>query len=291
MTDYLEKHKLKTKEDIAQHIIELKRNTYPDMELISSLCSYLFPAEKSSIPTDATDIEVFHLDTKDSGDKTAFIGFKISNGNFSFAEVPFTGKKSAEKTEKQGILNDHAKEILKGAGTKDHGEVKPNSTRHKAPVHCGGYDRLIFKDNPHLGENTPITPDQIREGIQKGVELLKTIKDNSQKRTVDVLEMGQIVGKKENDGKPQLSLLFTQFPKALEAVAKCSEYGHQKYKETDQDYLNYQRVEGGSKTYADAGLRHRAFPKGTTDIDSQLPHAYHVAWNALAELELILKNR
>ncbi len=108
-------------------------------------------AEKTSIPTDATNVEVFHLDTKDNGDKTAFIGFKISNGNFSFVEVPFTGKKSAERTEKQGVLNNHAKEILKGAGTKDHGEVKPNGTRHKAPVHCGGYDRLIFKDNPHLG--------------------------------------------------------------------------------------------------------------------------------------------
>jgi hypothetical protein len=108
--------------------------------------------------------------------------------------------------------------------------------------------------------------------------------------TIGIEEITDIMkGKKENKGKPQLSILFTQFPKALEAIAKCSEYGHLKYKSTDADYLNYQRVEGGSKAYADAGLRHRLYKKGTTDVESKLPHYYHVAWNALAELELLIK--
>lgn len=90
-------------------------------------------------------------------------------------------------------------------------------------------------------------------------------------------------GKKDNKNKPQLSILFKQFPKALEALAKCSEYGNQKYKETDKDFLNFKRVSGGSKTYADAGLRHRL----ETGLDeSGLPHQYHVCWNALAELQL-----
>lgn len=90
-------------------------------------------------------------------------------------------------------------------------------------------------------------------------------------------------GEKHNKNKPQLSILFKQFPKALEALAKCSEYGNQKYKETDKDFLNFKRVSGGSKTYADAGLRHRL----ETGLDeSGLPHQYHVCWNALAELQL-----
>jgi hypothetical protein len=105
----------------------------------------------------------------------------------------------------------------------------------------------------------------------------------------DYIKLPKEGGVKTNKNKPQLSILFTQFPEALEAIAKCSEYGHLKYKSTDTDYLNYQRVEGGSKTYADAGLRHRLYKKGTTDIESQLPHAYHVAWNALAELQLLIK--
>jgi hypothetical protein len=100
-------------------------------------------------------------------------------------------------------------------------------------------------------------------------------------------------GVKHNSDKPQMSLLFKQFPKALEAIVKCSEYGHKKYNKNgeDSDYLNFKRVEGGSKTYADAGLRHRLYVKDTTDLDSQLPHSWHVAWNALAELELLLENK
>ena len=91
------------------------------------------------------------------------------------------------------------------------------------------------------------------------------------------------VGKKENRNKPQLSILFKQFPKALEALTKCSEYGNNKYKDTDSDFLNFKRVEGGSKTYADAGLRHRL----ETGLDeSGLPHQFHIAWNAVAELQL-----
>lgn len=91
-------------------------------------------------------------------------------------------------------------------------------------------------------------------------------------------------GEKTNKNKPQLSLLFKQFPKALEAIVRCSEYGHKKYKETDADYLNYTRVYGGSKTYADASLRHRL--EQGNDLESKLPHQFHVAWNSLAELEL-----
>ena len=195
MNKYLEKQKLKTKEDIAQHIVELKRNTIPDLGLISSLSFYLFDGEKET--------------------KTV---------NMPFGREFLTVVVEKENHNKQRELNEHISEILKDAGTKDHGEVKPNSTRHKASIHCGGYGKSalnfagkpelkfiidkkepIFKDNPNLGEDTFITPDQVTEGIQKGVELLNKIKDNSRKRAVDVLEMGQIVGKKENKNKTDYS--------------------------------------------------------------------------------------
>lgn len=96
-------------------------------------------------------------------------------------------------------------------------------------------------------------------------------------------------GVKLNKSKPQLSLLFKQFPKALEAIVKCSEYGHDKYKDTDQDFLNFKRVSEGSKAYADAGLRHRL--QSGDDEESNLPHSFHVAWNALAELELLIEEK
>lgn len=91
-------------------------------------------------------------------------------------------------------------------------------------------------------------------------------------------------GVKDNKDKPKMSLLFKQFPKALEAIVRCSEYGNKKYEDFDSDFLNFKRVHGGSSTYADSGLRHR-FQNGL-DSESGLPHQYHVAWNALSELEL-----
>jgi hypothetical protein len=102
-------------------------------------------------------------------------------------------------------------------------------------------------------------------------------------------------GEKETEGvkldskKPKIALLFKQFPKALEAIARCSEYGHEKYKDTDSDYLNFKRVKEGSEAYANAGLRHRL--QQGIDLESMLPHRYHVAWNALAELELLLEDK
>ena len=94
-------------------------------------------------------------------------------------------------------------------------------------------------------------------------------------------------GVKLDSKKPKIALLFKQFPKALEAIARCSEYGHEKYRETDSDYLNFKRVKEGSDAYANAGLRHR-LQKGI-DLESMLPHSYHTAWNALAELEILLE--
>lgn len=168
MQEYLTKHNLKTKEQIAQHIVELKRNTIPDLGLISSLASYLFPAEKTdnlgSIPIDATNIEVFHLDTKDNGNRTAFIGFKISNGNFSFVEVPFTSQKLAEK-ETKTVTMPFGREFLTVVVEKEnldnqrdinsHVREAINSTRHKSrggETHCGGYDKVKFptKQKPRV---------------------------------------------------------------------------------------------------------------------------------------------
>ena len=178
---YLEEYKIKTAGKLVSHISELKRNTKPNLKLISSLASYLPIMHDNEILED------------------------------SFKENRRENWKKAESW---------------FCNTSDEERVK----------------RYVYLD-------------------KKGV--------------------------KHNNGKPQISLLFKQFPKALEAIAKCSEYGHEKYKEADQDYLNYQRVEEGSKAYADAGFRHRL--EQGHDVESGLPHQFHVAWNSLAELELYIQ--
>ena len=93
-------------------------------------------------------------------------------------------------------------------------------------------------------------------------------------------------GVKHSEGKlPLDAMLSKQFPKALKAVCEATLFGHNKYLEHDADYLNFKRVKGGSQAYADALQRHN-LDKSAKDLESGLPHIYHKAWNALAELEL-----
>ena len=90
-------------------------------------------------------------------------------------------------------------------------------------------------------------------------------------------------GVKNNNNKIQMSKLFVQFPDALKAVMLASTFGHIKYEEHDKDWLNYQRV-GGSDTYTDAMNRHQCLHHPEQE-GSKLPPKFHVAWNALADLQ------
>ena len=90
-----------------------------------------------------------------------------------------------------------------------------------------------------------------------------------------------------------ISVLFKQFPRALTAVAEASAYGHNKYRETDKDMLNFTRVDNAESRYRGALMRHERdrYTDGYLDSESNLPHIYHKAWNALAELEMHLKDQ
>ena len=55
----------------------------------------IWKAERSQmiVPPDATNIEVFAIKPDENGKLFAYIGYKISNGNFEFSTVPFTEPK------------------------------------------------------------------------------------------------------------------------------------------------------------------------------------------------------
>lgn len=86
---------------------------------------------------------------------------------------------------------------------------------------------------------------------------------------------------------PYFIVLCNQFPNAVKAVVKRSYEGHKKYEEWDADWKNWERVENGYQTYSNALLRH-LFKEGE---DDELQHDIAVAWNALARLELKLKEK
>ena len=95
-------------------------------------------------------------------------------------------------------------------------------------------------------------------------------------------------GAKLDAGKVRMGLMFFCFARALEAVGQVSTYGAEKYSDG-----GWQHVPDGSQRYTDAMLRHLV-AEGTgeqIDPDSGLLHSAQVAWNALARLELMLRDK
>lgn len=95
-------------------------------------------------------------------------------------------------------------------------------------------------------------------------------------------------GAKLDAGKVRPSLIFNDMPRALLAVAEVGTFGANKYSDGGWQY-----VLGGINRYTDAMDRHRLkeFTEGSHDKDSELLHAAHLAWNALARLELMLREK
>jgi hypothetical protein len=95
-------------------------------------------------------------------------------------------------------------------------------------------------------------------------------------------------GAKLDAGKPRPALVLGGFVHALKAVTEVGTFGAAKY--TDN---GWRTVPDGPQRYTDAMLRHwLADPGGlSSDPDSGLAHAAHLAWNALARLELMLAEK
>lgn len=92
-------------------------------------------------------------------------------------------------------------------------------------------------------------------------------------------------GAKLDEGKPRLDLVLGDFADALWFVGEVGTYGANKY--TDK---GWQEVENGLERYGNAMLRHYLnYRKDIMcDAESGLPHLAHMAWNALAILQLYL---
>lgn len=82
--------------------------------------------------------------------------------------------------------------------------------------------------------------------------------------------------------------LIDYFPRAVEGVAAVSAFGASKYA-----WKGWEGVSDGYNRYSDAMVRH-LIEEGKGDVldpDSGLLHAQHTAWNALARLELLIRER
>lgn len=95
-------------------------------------------------------------------------------------------------------------------------------------------------------------------------------------------------GAKLDAGKLRPTLVIRDMARALEAVIKVATDGANKY--TPGGWLE---VPNASERYEDADLRHmlKRFKGEAVDTDSKSLHLAHNAWNALAKLELHLREQ
>ena len=93
-------------------------------------------------------------------------------------------------------------------------------------------------------------------------------------------------GAKVDAGKVKMSLVTGDMARALLEVAKVATFGARKYSEG-----GWIAVPNGFRRYEDAQQRHAAYRHigEQYDRESHLLHLSHEAWNALAKLDLFLR--
>lgn len=158
------------------------------------------------------------------------------------------------------------------------------------------YSKIVEEFSKKASEESPLN-NKNNEAEWKIDTQGQPTKDSSSKNINDCWRLDGITGyiipkpfeykgvKHSEDKLPLDTVITRQFPKALEAICKATQFGHKKYILTDHYYDNFKKVKGGSQTYAEALQRHN-LNKNEADPESGLPHIFHKAWNALAELEL-----
>lgn len=95
-------------------------------------------------------------------------------------------------------------------------------------------------------------------------------------------------GAKLDAGKNRLGLVLCGFARALQEVGRVGTYGANKY--SDDGWME---VPDGARRYTDAMLRHLMSEATGEELDEDtgLRHAAHAAWNALARLDLALREK
>lgn len=93
-------------------------------------------------------------------------------------------------------------------------------------------------------------------------------------------------GAKLDEGKTRLHLMASDFPYALWEIARVATYGAEKYTEH-----GWHSVPDGIERYSEAMMRHyfQHVAGNSVDAESNLSHLAHMAWNALAVLQLTLE--
>lgn len=129
---------------------------------------------------------------------------------------------------------------------------------------------IAFSKVVEMNEPEPKTPD--------------TVEKDDKEAVYDLTDDGK--GKKYDSNKSMVGTLCRVFPRALLGIGQCIEFGTHKYPKPD----NWKLVDGAFTRYQDSMMRHylKFLAGQEKDGETNLLHLKHMAWNALAILELYL---
>ena len=304
--DYLKKYRIDSEESLAKHIEELKRNTIPNNEIIFPLVDLLLN-EKSVL------LSFFRENSKERGEtvtKTttpffldeAVISYQsFENGITKDNTVTYTStrhKSQAGETHKE-IVGD-LEGVNKPKGVEVSLKELKENTINNVELGLDIADILGIT----LCDNRDYIYKLIEKKISAKKDKIKTAKlhtypltpeecfkddviTNSSRGEKETMEYLQGVKESQSVDKAPIFTYCKVNKNALEALSLRALYGHIKYKETDSDWQNFTRVPNALEEYANASFRH-ALGIGEEDEET---HLVAEAWNAVAKLEVFLRNK
>ena len=281
--EYLNKYSLTTKEKLAEHITQLKRNTKPNLELVSELNYVLvdeenlffnvFSREKDNHKEQINN-SVYLYNVSSLSDGNTIRGEKIV-GDLECVNKPPQKRLTLHI---ENVIND-AQQEKKSAMFLDEvlaqkENTKGHSTRLKANnplIVSEKGEELVFDKDCNLKANTPMEEAPLGYFGKRG-------------KVIDYS-----IGKKETQ-TVEKAPIFTYCKvnkNALEALALRALYGHKKYNidGADEDWQNFTRVPNGDEEYANANFRHAL----NIGEETEEEHLISSAWNAVARLEVYFR--
>ena len=163
-----------------------------------------------------------------------------------------------------------------------------------SPKHCQEVGRCHpIGEVPSVGQLQETCKDEMLYDRHNAINLSFSSNNMIKERRLGVVIEKDPSGKNQHEagakldaGKRRDGLVLLSFARALAAVSEVGTYGANKY--TDNGWVS---VPNGQARYTDAMLRHILSEASgeLTDKDTGLLHAAHAAWNALARLDLMIR--
>ena len=169
--------------------------------------------------------------------------------------------------------------------SKERGETANPFFLDEAVISYQSFENGKFKDNTVTYTSTRHKARE--EGRYHPYPKKDDVITNSNRGEKETMEYLQGVKESQSVDKAPIFTYCKVNKNALEALSLRALYGHIKYKETDQDWQNFTRVPNALEEYANASFRH-ALGIGEEDEET---HLVAEAWNAVAKLEVFLRNK